>query len=396
METRKTIGFVLGRETALCAAEIFALLERGQTSYKVEFFKPPILIISQFETIYPFGINKLGGTIKIFQVLDININNDQLQKVLFDLEIPQTDQRINFGLSGYGKISQKFIYRIGKELKNHYLEKGLKARLVTGKSLDLSSVIVTENKLLTRGFELILIKNQDSYILGKTIAVQDYKEYGKRDFGRPKRDDRNGLLPPKVAQIMINLAQASKDATIYDPFCGSGTILQEALLLGYKNVFGSDISEKQIADTRDNLAWLGASICSINMAENHLFVADATTHRPDFLTGAIVSEGDLGKPNQKTIKEAEIEIKKLAIFYEKAINNLIGVIFVNGVIVLAIPFFIINEKHYYLPIIDKLKGCKIDNPLPKDIRVNLSPRNTLTYRRSGQFVGREILILIRQ
>lgn len=392
MEAKKTIGFVLGRETALCAAEVFSILKKEVISYDVVYFQPPILIMS-IGADFSFDINDLGGTIKIFDLIGFNLNNNEIQEKLFDIDTLQTEQRINFGISGYGKINQKFIYHLGKDLKNYYIEKGLRARFVTGKNIDLSSVIVTENKLLIRGFELIIVKNKDLYFLGRTLAVQDYKKYGERDFGRPKRDDRNGMLPPKVAQIMINLSQAHKESTFYDPFCGSGTILQEAILPNYKNVFGSDLSEKQIVDTKENLRWLADNYLSKKLDENHFFVADAATDKPGFQVDAIVSEGYLGKPSQKTIIDAEEEIIELTNFYEKVLQNFKTFLAPSGVIVLAVPFFITNGKNYYLPIMDRLSGFKLQTPIPKDIKVKMSPRNTLTYHRSDQFVGREILIL---
>ncbi len=393
METKNTIGFILGRETALCAAEIFAVLGRQNIEYKIEYFKPPVLILSAAKNDLPFSIKTLGGTIKIFDLLENKLDKDSLLKAVKKLEVSQKDQRINFGLSGYGKINQKFLYHLGKDLKNNFLENGHKARFVTGKTNDLSSVIVTENKLLTRGFELIIIKDNENYLLGKTREVQDYKSYGKRDFGRPRRDDRNGMLPPKVAQIMINLAQTSIKSTLYDPFCGGGTILQEAALSGYENIYGSDLSEKQMEDTRVNLSWLEQLYCSNKIDESHLFMADMTTFQPSFKADAIISEGYLGKPSRKTVAEAESEIKDLALFYEKVLNNLKTIISANGIVVLAIPFFIIEGKHYYLPLIEKLGEFKLQKPIPDGQQVKLSPRKTLTYHRLDQFVGREILIL---
>ena len=87
--------------------------------------------------------------------------------------------------------------------------------------------------------------------------MQPFKDLSRLDFGRPARDDFSGMLPPKLAQIMINLAQVQNpEALIIDPFCGSGTILSEALLMGYKDLLGSDISPKAIADTYKNISWI--------------------------------------------------------------------------------------------------------------------------------------------
>jgi hypothetical protein len=42
------------------------------------------------------------------------------------------------------------------------------------------------------------------------MALQDFESYSKRDYGRPARDPRTGSLPPKLAQILINLAEPNK------------------------------------------------------------------------------------------------------------------------------------------------------------------------------------------
>ena len=107
-----------------------------------------------------------------------------------------------------------------------------------------------------------------------TKAIQPIESLGERDFGRPYRDAKSGMLPPKLAMMMINLAGQSLGATILDPFCGSGTILMEAATIGYTNLMGSDISPKAIDDTRQNFAWQGGSL------PKKLFVADARKIAP--------------------------------------------------------------------------------------------------------------------
>jgi len=43
-----------------------------------------------------------------------------------------------------------------------------------------------------------------------------------------------GMLPPKLAQMMINLSLGN---TIYDPFVGLGTVLIESVHMGNNRVF---------------------------------------------------------------------------------------------------------------------------------------------------------------
>ena len=80
--------------------------------------------------------------------------------------------------------------------------------------------------------EIVVIKGHDKVFIGKTVAIQDIENYTKRDYERPARDAKTGMLPPKLAQIMINLGGLTKidhdqeethavQHTLYDPFCAA-------------------------------------------------------------------------------------------------------------------------------------------------------------------------------
>lgn len=84
-----------------------------------------------------------------------------------------------------------------------------------------------------RGAEILLIAAADgSVIIARRPPCKDIDGYTVRDRGRPKRDARVGMLPPKLAQIIVNLAadqaEPTPSHTILDPFRGTGVVLQEA------------------------------------------------------------------------------------------------------------------------------------------------------------------------
>ena|SRR5579859_1719204 len=102
------------------------------------------------------------------------------------------------------------------------------------------------------------------------IAVSLWPEpVGKRP-GEPRIPGRNhplgqatwaGALRPTVAAALVRLGlagigQAAAADGLYDPFCGSGTILAEAAHAGLP-VFGSDVSQRAVALTRERLAVQG-------------------------------------------------------------------------------------------------------------------------------------------
>ncbi len=391
-----TLGFVLGRDTALSVAEIFAYLKRQEITVYSENLIGNVLILELSSG--KVSIGDLGGTIKIFEVIGTYETPAQIIETLITKVDFESEKRINFGVSGYGNVNKNLVLKVGYEIKSKLADSGYSARFVTGKTVDLSSVIVTENKLLERGFEANILRVSDGYLLGVTNQVQDYKAYSKRDFGRPVRDARNGMLPPKLAQIMINLAAKPTSATIYDPFCGSGTILQEALFLGYRDIYGSDIEKKNIEDSRENLDWLYKGFGMPKVPEDKLFVSDALQPCKVVTAAAIVAEGYLGEPVRRYKDIAVKDAQKLAQFYEVALKQLISQLSSGGTIVLAIPFFVVGKEYIYLPIMDSIEqlGLTHENYIPSSLGIRLFGRGNLTYSRPDQFVGREILILEKE
>jgi tRNA (guanine10-N2)-dimethyltransferase len=68
----------------------------------------------------------------------------------------------------------------------------------------------------------------------------------KRPFFHPS------AMPPKLARCMVNLAKAKEGDVLLDPFCGTGSFLIEAALLGCR-VVGSDAKRYVVRGCRRNL-----------------------------------------------------------------------------------------------------------------------------------------------
>jgi len=195
-------------------------------------------------------IARLGGTVKIAKVIAHLSVLDP--KSIADCLRNNSTQRISFGVSSYSnnfRVRSTFLQQVKDEL----VARGISARFVAPKGGNiLSSVVVAKQELI----ELVVVGKEGDWTIGETIAVQDFEEWNKRDYGRPAADPKAGMLPPKVARMAVNLAGEPK--VLLDPFCGMGTILGEALLMGW-SVFGSDISAEVIEKTRKNLEWLEGS-----------------------------------------------------------------------------------------------------------------------------------------
>lgn len=80
------------------------------------------------------------------------------------------------------------------------------------------------------------------------------KEYALRWQRRQYR--HHVSLKPDFARLLVNLARTKAGDTVLDPFCGTGSILIEAGLMGMR-IIGSDIDENMVHACRRNLEILG-------------------------------------------------------------------------------------------------------------------------------------------
>jgi tRNA G10 N-methylase Trm11 len=357
------------------------------------------------------NFKRLGGTIKVARVLtelpDTTWN--KLSQYLID-KIPEHLQslpegKFTLGLSVYGlKTTAADINRTGLTIKKTIKKTGRPVRVVPNKALELNSAQVLHNKLTYRGgWELIYIKNGDKTLLAQTMFVQDIDAYAARDQARPARDARVGMLPPKLAQTLINLAAGRPEARIdkhwdsgdglgrflvLDPFCGTGVILQEALLMGY-SAYGSDIEPRMVDYTKRNLQWLVKNNPAIE-GKVTVEAADATKYQwPGFST--IASEVYLGRPLANFPAEAALKqiISDANTIIKKFLQNLSAQLKKDQTVCIAVPVWRKPGGQFInLPLIDHL--TEMGYNYLDFVHV---PREDLIYYREGQVVARQLLRL---
>ncbi|NCN99847.1 hypothetical protein GW920_01875 [Candidatus Falkowbacteria bacterium] len=386
--------FVLGTNAALSVAELGAVLNlKNLRLLAVDF----LVAESEQELNITELILRLGGIIKIGRVeAEIKAGNGaELQSAINILALKRKEQaaegKFNFGLSDYGRRGFN-KQDLGLKLKKYFSEKKISSRFVTSREKTLSSVVITQNKLLKRGIEIILASDDENIIIAETLAVQAFKDLSLRDYGRPARDDHSGMLPPKLAQIMINLAQVPENAVIMDPFCGSGTILSEAILMGYKNMFASDVAFNAIDNTRKNISWT-KELYKVNDFKLKLFVKnvlDLSKFIKAESVDAIITEPYLG-PQRGRISFGSV-IKNLEELYSAAIAEFLKVLLPGGRVVMVWPMF--YGEHPLNPDYD---GFKILNMVSQDLAgsefVKQTNRDTIVYGRPSQKVYREVIVL---
>ncbi len=394
----KDYFFIFGLHPSLSVAELTGYLINNKIKYQIKFSGQDFMVVSLDYELK--GINKrLGGVIKYGQML-AEFNSlpavIDLKKIL--LSYLKADKKFYCGFSYYPKTHAKSkrqdLFRLGLSLKSELKAGGQKVRLVSSKEVNLSSVVVSKNKLLTNaGAEVVILKTDNKLLVGRTVAVQDFAGLSFRDYSRPSRDDRSGMLPPKLAQMMINIG-GNKDNILLDPFCGSGTILQEALLLGFSKVIGFDQSVKAVKDTKQNLDWLRDKY-DINLDQVEVGKVDVR-QLSKILSGRqidiIVTEPDLGSPRLSK-SNSNSEKKRLEKLYTTAFQEFYKVLRPGGRVVMVWPIWF---GEIYLDLIKEITGQGFNKVgvLGRELEniYFLNKRGNLEYSRSRQRVTREIIL----
>lgn len=386
--------FVLGNNPTLSLAEICSIFPVSTDS---KILRNDIFLLDYNNKVDASAlIRKMGGTIKIGEIQDVKIKKGDKKTIVTEVIklLNPTEGKYKYGISYYG--DKKFDTKIlAMEIKNFLRDKGVSCRWVTSREKNLSSVVVEQNKLTSRGIEIIVIEDGDNVLIGKTLAVQPFKELSFRDYGRPSRDDFSGMLPPKLSQIMINLSKVENDGVLLDPFCGSGTVLTEAMLMGNKKVIGCDISQDAISSTEKNISWIRNNF-NLDKIDYKLFNKSATElskileHKS---IDAVVTEPFLG-PQRGHINVNDVA-RNLEELYSKTLSELFKILKASGTIVMIWPVLCHGGNFRFLN--PKIDSFKIVDPVAETLRGNKiikkTQRNTIIYGREGQKVWREIVVL---
>jgi tRNA G10 N-methylase Trm11 len=403
--------FLLGRNPDLSLAELKSVFARLSLSFKLIQHAGGIALVES-KDISIDQLNKiLGGTVKIgtvIETLPLDAIHDLpdlfTKEVLFNGFFDEELKKVEFGISVYscGGRQSDFIkatdmhavltQAIKKELDSH----GIKSHFPQIRDTVLSSASVDKNKLIRKGAEILIIITQQEILVGKTGAVQEFESFSKRDFGRPVRDMKSGVMPPKLARMMINISQVSPKHIILDPFCGSGTVVQEALELGYKNVFASDKSEKAIRDTKKNTDWymtkFNPDASAANVEIKHVDVKKISHVVESESINAIITEPYLGPTLRKrlTPQQAQNSIKELMDLYLSAWKEFHTILAPRGSVVMIFPAF---QGHVtsYVPILKEIEKIGFVQE-----QLSGSERKSVLVGTGRDYVLREIVKFVKQ
>ncbi len=382
---------ILGRQPALGIAELERVFGGNQVT--------PLSNLATLIDTPTLDIQTLGGILKAGHVT-AEINNGDWhsasQKIVqhYLSQWSSLDGKITLGISAYGfDVKPTEVQKTGIILKQRLKKASVSLRLIPNQDTALSTATSHHNKLglSDNKVELLVVKAKNGrIIIAQSTGAQNITAYTKRDQERPKRDAFVGMLPPKLAQIMLNLAHPAPRARILDPFCGTGVILQEAALQGY-GVYGTDLADKMVSYSADNLRWL---------SDTHHITFDISLHVGDAMTtiwqqpiNAVVAETYLGQPFSAPPSPAKLdEVRRNCNhILTEFLKNLSSQIDSGTPVCIAIPAWRDREGHFsHLPLAGTVAqfGFK-----PHEFH-NVS-QNDLLYYREDQVVARELLVLTK-
>jgi tRNA G10 N-methylase Trm11 len=390
---------ILGRQPALGLAELESLYGSSLVSLLTPQVAGLGLPISDVQ------FTRLGGSTRLARIVaevpsklwkDVE---KQLLKSVVELAMLLPEGKVQLGLSAYNiPITSQKLNATGLTLKKVLRSKtGKSVRVTPNPELELNTAQVLHNHLTGQtGMELLIIATEDNRtLIARTTDVQDIDSYALRDRGRPKRDARVGMLPPKLAQIIINLACNATDTaahTVLDPFCGTGVLLQEAILMGYGS-YGTDLEQRMIEYSQANLDWLKTEF-ALEELHSELAQGDATNftwqHQFDFIAGeTYLGRPFTDRPSDEMIAQTSTEVN---LILKKFLRNMYAQIPSGSRICLAVPAWATGFGQFkHLPFIDQLEDLGYNRT-----RFEHASNEELLYYREDQFTARELLVLTRK
>ena len=396
---------ILGRQPELGIAELEQLY--GDVSW----FSDTTALVNSDKP----DLSRLGGSQKIGRIVaelpsgDWTRASRQLVSA-YQAAWQNHNGKITLGLSAFGfggKVSAREVQKTGIILKQKLKQSGVSLRLVPNDGSALSTATSHHNKLglSDNKVELIVVRAKNGRIvIAESIGSQNITAYAKRDQGRPKRDAFVGMLPPKLAQMMINLVGSKWEmvdnsnstttrhlpATVLDPFCGTGVILQEAALMGY-SVYGTDLAPKMVDFTGQNLDWLNNTHrVEVN---SRLEQGDATDHVWRQPIDAVVCESYLGQPFSAPPSPAKLrEVRgNCNHIIENFLKNIGSQLKSGTPLCVAVPAWRSTDGSFtHLPLTGQLSRLGYSQVELKTVKPH-----QLLYYREDQVVARELLLIVK-
>jgi tRNA G10 N-methylase Trm11 len=425
--------FISGKNWMLSLAELTAYFKAREIGFEIQFFSGEFFALSFEKDFDASSIADLGGTIKIGELKSkfptetvkeaFLKKNKQAQKQIIESlassglvdGMAKSAEKILFGVSVYCTEStlrslsggiQRFV---GSAVKDELADLGKKSKFMgfskDRKLAQLSHVEVLKKNLVENKAEVLFCIGRTETWVATTVAVHNPFEFQKRDIYKPNQRKIFGM-PPRLARIMVNLSSCTSGKVLLDPFCGVGTILQEALL-ERAMVVGIDVNPWCVKAASENLEWL---VREYGLGDADFRVLQGDVNRLVEKIGqeavdCVVCEPDLGPALRQvpTGPYAEKIIFKLEPLYFGFVEQAYRTLKQGGRLVLVTPYIKTRSgQSVTMPISEKLEslGFKQVYAFSKDMFSQsaggldrLASASSLVEMDDRHMIGREIHIV---
>jgi len=424
--------FISGKNWKLSLAELVSFLKVRRYQFKITDLAKSFFIVETEENLDDSLIDDLGGIIKIGKVISHipseNVKDAFLQRSKQVQEEIKANLSVNcaineifktpikkcvFGVSLYFedsrfmRASREMQRFVGSYFKDRLAAEGTRAKFMgfpKNRQLpQLTHVEVLKKGLIENSAEILFCIGREQTFIASTIAVHNPFEFQKRDINRPTQR-KIFSIPPRLAKIMVNLSSCATGKILLDPFCGVGTILQEAMLMKAQTI-GIDVNPWCVKASYANLEWLKEQY-NLRETKYTILLGDSrhlTNQIGQESVDCIVTEPDLGPalrhfPTALHAKRIADKLMPLFCdFLEEAYKTLKD----GGKLVLVTPY-IKTRSGAFVPMDIKEKaettGFKIVSPFEKEnfdhilLVEDLMETSSFVDMESRHKIGREIHI----
>jgi tRNA G10 N-methylase Trm11 len=428
-----TYLFISGKNWMLSLAELSAYFKARNQKFQIQYFSREFFVINLERSLDSEAIADLGGTIKIGEIkitlptetvkdafqkknkqaqkqiaqtlaasnIAISMKPDKAGKTLFGVSVYFTDN----SLAHMSGRMQRFV---GSAVKDELKTQGKKADFIgysaERKQAQLSHVEVIKKQLVESHAEVLFCIGKTETYVATTVAVHNPFEFQKRDIYKPNQRAIFGM-PPRLARMMVNLSACTSGKFLLDPFCGVGTILQEALL-EKAAVLGMDVNPWCVKAAKENLEWLAREY---ELEGADFRVVQGEVGRMTEKVGidsvdCIVSEPDLGPALREvpTGPYAQKIIEKLEPLFFEFVEEASRTLKPGGRLVLVTPFIKTRSNEAVtMPISAEVERVGLKRVFPFDYEMfaanldvgRLVHATSLVEMDERHLIGREIHVL---
>ncbi len=334
MESNKTFFLTLsGENINLSKFEILSLFKSKNTKFFNVKLIDRLLILSSKKNISNYIASRAALTHDISELSMVSsIEEKDIIESLKRIDLNKiVENRKSFAVR---------IQKIGlKEINSEYFER-LIGKIILNKIEKKIKVDLLNPDVLFYG---IFVKDKFVFGINNSQKIRSNLKLNSlksRPFFHPS------ALNPILARVMVNLSQIKETDIFLDPFCGTGSILIEAFLVGCNRLIGIDINHKMINGAKRNLIKFGVK----NM---ELLLSDSN-HIPLRSISGVATDPPYGR-SSSTYKKPLIHL------IENFFLEISDLILKNRLITLALPsqiridelidnfyFEIINEFNQYI------------------------------------------------